>query len=141
MPQLLSSKKASDSNMNLRQDAGGRAAARPSLGSKTGGAVLYCDLPIDPAQEEEIVRYFYEVFRPCAQTFAGYRDLKILKLRTVIQARPGAAPAARYRFQLTYESETLRQAWTNSPEHAALWPRIENALIDKAYPVALYEEA
>ena len=27
-----------------------------------------------------------------------------------------------YRFQLTYESLALQQAWVNSPTHKALWP-------------------
>lgn len=116
-------------------------AARCQPASLTAkGTVLHCDLAVDPAREAELIQYFHEVFLPVAETFAGFRELKMLKLRTLIQGEAPTAPGAQYRFQLSYESEALRQVWTNSPEHAALWPTIENALMDKSYPVVLYDE-
>lgn len=123
-----------------------RPAQAASLGatavaSVPKGAVLHCDLAVDPARETELLDYFDKVFRPVAETFAGYRELRLLKLRTLIQGAAPPASGARYRFHLSYESEAQRQAWTSSPEHAALWPAIEDALLDKQYSVALYEEA
>ena len=123
-------------NDDSPDDAGGQPA---SLAAK--GTVLHCDLTVDPAKEDELLQYFHEVFRPAAATFAGFRELKILKLRALLQGAAPPAQGAPYRFQLTYESEALRQVWTSSPEHAALWPTIENTLVDKRYPIALYDEA
>ncbi len=115
-------------------------AAQPAP-EETKGAVLHCDLTVDPAREAELLQYFHEVFRPVAETFEGFRDLKILKLRTLIQGTAAPAAGPQYRFHLSYDSEALRQVWTNSPEHAALWPNIEDTLMDKGYPVVLYDEA
>ncbi len=116
------------------------AAAGQTARLAAKGTVLHCDLSVDPAREVELIQYFHDVFLPVAETFAGFRELKMLKLRTLIQGEAPTAPGAQYRFQLSYESEALRQVWTNSPEHAALWPTIENALMDKSYPVVLYDE-
>lgn len=121
-------------------DSPGAARDQPAA-SAAKGMVLHCDLTVDPAREEELLQYFHEVFRPVAATFAGFRELKILKLRTLMQGAAPPAQGAPYRFQLSYESEALRQVWTSSPEHAALWPTIENTLVDKRYPIALYDEA
>ena len=44
-------------------------------------------------------------FKPAAERFEGYIDLKILKLRKVIQGGPATAATINYRFQLTYKSE------------------------------------
>jgi hypothetical protein len=50
----------------------------------------------------------------------------------------GAAPAGmNYRFQLTYETEELRQKWVASPAHIKAWPTIENTLASKNYTVLL----
>ena len=119
----------------------GVAQAQMAAAPAKKGIVLYCDLAVDPAREAEMLKHFYEVFRPGAAKFTGYRDLKMLKLRTLIQGGPPLAPGVKYRFQLTYESEELRQIWVNSPEHAVLWPPIENTLVDKGYPVMLFDEA
>ena len=120
-------------------DSPGGATGQPAP-SAAKGTVLHCDLMVDPAREAELIQYFHDVFLPVAETFAGFRDLKMLKLKTLIQGEAPTAPGAQYRFQLSYESEALRQVWTNSPEHAALWPTIENALMDKGYPIVLYDE-
>jgi heme-degrading monooxygenase HmoA len=122
-------------------DGSSPAGVEQPAATATKGAVLHCDLAVDPAREAELIQYFHDVFRPVAETFAGFRELKILKLTTMLQGEASSAPGAQYRFHLCYESEALRQVWSNSPEHAALWPTIENALMDKGYPIALYDEA
>jgi hypothetical protein len=109
--------------------------------AETKGVVLCCDLAVDPAREAEMTRHFYGVFRPGAAKFRGYRDARMLKLRTLIQGEAAQAVGVRYRFQLAYENEELRQIWLSSPEHQALWPPIENTLIDKQYAVSLFDEA
>ena len=121
--------------------AASAAEAEISAPPTAKGIVLYCDLAVDPARETEMIKHFHEVFRPAAEKFAGFRDLKMLKFRTLIQGGAGPAEGVRYRFHLTYESEALRQVWINSPEHAVLWPPIENTLVDKGYPITLYDEA
>jgi len=101
--------------------------------------VLYCDLRVDPAREQEMVNHFHAVFAPAGRTFEGFIDVKMLKLRTTIQ---GAAPPAgiNYRFQLTYQNEELRQKWVNSDTHTKVWAGIgatlENA---KDFQVLLFD--
>lgn len=101
--------------------------------------VLYCDLAVDPAREQEMLDAYHKHFKPVAQKHRGYIDLKILKLRKVIQGGPAPAKSINYRFQLTYESEELRQQWIASADHAKYWPMIENTVIDKGYLVLLTE--
>src|SRR3954468_15044661 len=70
------------------------AAADPIL--------LHCDLSVDAAREPEMLKNFHTIFKPAAEKFPGYIDVKLLKLRTVFT---GAAPAGmNYRFQLTFQS-------------------------------------
>ncbi|MGK6319497.1 hypothetical protein [Sphingomonas sp. DT-204] len=101
--------------------------------------VLYCDLAVDPAREQEMLDAFHNHFKPAAETFRGrgYVDLKMLKLRTVIQGGPAPAPGINYRFQLTYESEEQRQVWIKSDVHQKNWPLIENTVLNKDYLVLL----
>ncbi len=99
--------------------------------------VLYCDLAIDPAREQEMLDAYHNHFKPVAQKHRGYIDLKMLKLRKVIQGGPAPAKSINYRFQLTYESEELRQQWIASADHAKYWPMIENTVADKGYLVLL----
>lgn len=103
------------------------------------GIVLYCDLAIAPAHEAEMLRHFHEEFRPAAAKFAGYVDVKMLKLRKVIQGRPAPTPNINYRFQLTYKSEELRQKWIASDVHQRVWSQIENLVTNKDYLVLLTE--
>lgn len=100
--------------------------------------VLNCDLAVDPAKEQEMLRHYHNTFKPAAEKFEGYVDLKMLKLHTVYQ---GSMPAGiNYRFQLTYQSEELRQKWIKSDVHQKVWPPIENMLTNKAtYPVLLFD--
>jgi hypothetical protein len=100
--------------------------------------VLYCDLAVDPAREQEMLRNFRTIFKPAAEKFQGYIDVKMLKLRSAVQ---GAAPAGiNYRFQLTYQSEEMRQKWIHSDTHQKVWPTVENTLANKStYPVLLFD--
>jgi heme-degrading monooxygenase HmoA len=99
--------------------------------------VLYCDLSVSPAREQEMLRNFHTIFKPAAEKFPGYMDVKILKLRTVYT---GSAPAGvNYRFQLTYESEELRQEWIKSDVHQKVWPMVENTLASKDYSTLLFD--
>ena len=100
--------------------------------------VLYCDLVVEGAKEQEMLNNFHKIFKPAAEKFPGYLDLKMLKLRTAIQ---GSAPASiNYRFQLTYESEEARQKWIHSDIHQKVWPTVENTLSNKSnYPVLLFD--
>ena len=116
----------------------GLAGLRAASGQKTKNPiVLYCDLEVAPAKEQEMLHNFQTVFRPEAAKHMGYVDVKMLKLRAAIQ---GSAPAGvNYRFSLTYQSEELRKKWVASPEHQKVWPTIENTLTTKNYTVLLYD--
>ena len=98
--------------------------------------VLYVDMPVAVAKEKELVRMFHADFLPTAKKHEGFIDLKIVKLRKALQ---GAGPAGMtYRFQLTFESEELRQKWISSPDHARVWPPMEALMSDtKTYTVLL----
>jgi len=99
--------------------------------------VLYCDLSVDPAREQEMLKNFHTIFKPAAEKFPGYIDVKLLKLRTVYT---GSAPAnVNYRFQLTYESEEARQKWIHSDIHQKVWPTVENTLRTKDYSTLLFD--
>jgi hypothetical protein len=97
------------------------AEAKPLPKSENGMIVLYCDLAVTPAKEKEMLDVFHNTFRPAAQKFRGFIDLKMLKFN---QLQQGVAlpKGINYRFQLTYESLALQQIWVHSPTHKALWP-------------------
>jgi len=117
----------------------GAGVGRASAQAKTKPIVLYCDLKVDPAREQEMLKHFHEKFKPAGAKFKGFIDLKMLKLRTLIQGDK-LPDGANYRFQLTYENEELRQIWIHSTTHAELWPGIENTLTDKNFHVSLFDE-
>jgi hypothetical protein len=98
--------------------------------------VLYVDMAVDPSKEKELVRMYHADFLPVAKKHEGFIDLKIVKLRKALQ---GSAPAGmNYRFQLTMESEELRQKWITSPDHLRVWPPMEALMKDtKNYTVLL----
>jgi antibiotic biosynthesis monooxygenase (ABM) superfamily enzyme len=117
------------------------AAAAGLKGAAAQGAknpiVLDIDLSVDPAKEKEMLQNFRTVFKPAATKFPGYIDVKMLKLQSALQ---GSAPAGvNYRFQLTYQSEELRQKWVASDVHNKVWPTIENTLRAKNYTVLLFD--
>jgi hypothetical protein len=106
----------------------------PTAGaSGKGPIVLYCDLAVDPAREEEMLHHFHHDFKPVAERFDGYIDLKMLKIRKVVQGGPPPPKGVNYRFQLTFESEEKRQIWIASDVHRKNWPLVENTVIDKNY--------
>jgi heme-degrading monooxygenase HmoA len=99
--------------------------------------VLYCDLTVAPSREQEMLKNFHTIFKPAAEKFPGYIDVKLLKLRTVYT---GAAPEGiNYRFQLTYESEEARQKWIHSDIHQRVWATVENTLGTKNYSTLLFD--
>ncbi|MBM6577986.1 hypothetical protein KCP91_16500 [Microvirga sp. SRT01] len=123
--------------------AAGSGLAMPAVvraqRSRRKPIVLYCDLAVDPAREQEMLDAFHTHFLPAAQSFRGrgFVDLKMLKLRSVIQGGPAPATGINYRFQLTYESEEQRQVWIKSDIHQRNWPLIENTVLNKDYLVLL----
>jgi heme-degrading monooxygenase HmoA len=117
------------------------AAAPAGEGPSQKCIVLYCDLAFDPAQEQEMLHRFHHEFKPAAEKFDGYIDLKMLKLRKVIQGGPAPAADINYRFQLTYKSEEHRQRWIASDIHKKNWPRIEELVSNKDYLVLLTDNA
>ena len=115
--------------------AGGKAVLAQTPAANP--IVLYCDLSVDPKREEEMLKNFHTIFKPAATKFEGYIDVKLLKLRTVYS---GKAPAGmNYRFQLTYQSEELRQKWIHSDIHQKVWPTVENTLASKDYTTLLMD--
>ena len=119
----------------------GVAGARPVLGTAGKCIVLYCDLAFDPAHEAEMLHHFHTEFMPAATKFEGYIDVKLLKLRKVIQGSPAPTPDINYRFQLTYESEELRQKWIASDIHKRVWAQIEDLVRNRDYLVLLTDNA
>jgi antibiotic biosynthesis monooxygenase (ABM) superfamily enzyme len=120
-------------------------AGKALFGQSSGSAanttahpiVLYCDMAVDPAREQEMLDHYHNDFKPVAEKFPGYVDLKIVKIRKTLQ---GEAPPSsiNYRFQLTYESEEARQKWIHSAVHIKNWRLIENTLTDrKNYQILL----
>ena len=103
--------------------------------------VLYCDMAVDPAQEQKMLDHYHNDFKPVAEKFEGYIDLKIVKLRRVMQGGPPPPEGVNYRFQLTYESEEARQKWIASAVHKKNWPLIENTLLNKKDYLVLLTDA
>ena len=98
---------------------------------------VHVEMAIDPAKEQEMVRYFQTVFRPAAMKFRGYVDVRMLKLLAV---PVGAVPAGlNYRFSITYENEELRQKWVASEIHQDVWGAMEKMLSTPNYTVILFE--
>ena len=115
------------------------AGAGPAaLGAAESGRPiqLHVDLSVAPAKEKEMLHNFETIFRPAAMKFPGYITVKMLKLRAALT---GSAPAGvNYRFELTYQSEELRQKWVASPVHQKVWPTIEKTLRTK-YTAVLFD--
>jgi len=97
---------------------------------------VHVDLAIDPAKEQEMLRYFQNVFRPAAAKFRGYLDVRMLKVKAV---PVGTVPAGvNYRFAITYENEDLRQKWVTSEIHQEVWGGMEK-MSAPDYTVILFE--
>ncbi len=65
--------------------AGTGVSAIEAQTAKQNPIVLYVDMQVDPAKEQEMVKNFHTVFKPAGMKFPGYIDLKIVKLRSVLQ--------------------------------------------------------
>ncbi|HWY63950.1 MAG TPA: hypothetical protein VNX61_01970 [Rhizomicrobium sp.] len=98
--------------------------------------VLYVDLAVDPAREAEFLAAYHNHFKPVAKKHDGYVDLTIAKIEKTLQGA-GPAKGVNYRFQLTWQSEALRQKWVASDDHVKNWPLLEKTLTDKNYTVIL----
>src|ERR1700688_1511024 len=98
---------------------------------------LHADLAVDPAKEEEMLRFFADKFRPAAAQQPGFIDMRMLKLKSTPRGIP--PPGANYQFVLTFSSEALRQKWIATDIHKQLWPILEGMLTDKNYSRLLYE--
>ena len=111
-----------------------------ALGAEASGhpIQLHVDLSVHPAKETEMLHNFETIFRPAAMKFPGYIAVKMLKLRSALKG--SVASGVNYRFELTYQSEELRQKWVASPVHQKVWPTIENTLASKDYTVLLFDE-
>jgi hypothetical protein len=119
----------------------GFAQAKPLAKGGKGMIVLNCDLAVIPAKEKEMLDVFHSTFRPAAQKFKGFIDLKMLKFN---QLQQGAAlpKGINYRFQLTYESLALQQVWVHSPTHQALWPLMAATLSNpNDFQVLIFDNA
>jgi hypothetical protein len=116
---------------------GSGAAAQEPKRQAQNPIVLDVDLSVDPAKEREMLHNFHTIFKPAAMKFPGYVDVKVCKLRLALQGAPPSG--ANYRFQLTYQSEELRQKWVASEIHKKAWPTIENTLKSKDYIVLLFD--
>ena len=113
------------------------AAAQMPKKQAPNSIVVYVDLPVDPAREQDMLRNFHNTVNPAAMKFPGYVNTRMCKLRSIIQ---GAAPSGvNYRFEVTYQSEELRQKWMASETHQKVWPTIENTLKSKDYTVLLFD--
>ena len=98
---------------------------------------VHVEMAVDPAKEQEMLRYFQTVFRPAAEKFRGYIDVRMLK---VLAVPVGSVPAGlNYRFNITYESEELRQKWVASDIHQEVWGAMEKTLSTPDYTVILFE--
>jgi heme-degrading monooxygenase HmoA len=98
---------------------------------------VHVEMAIDPAKEQEMVRYFQTVFRPAAMKFRGYIDVRMLKVLAVPVGR--VPEGLNYRFSITYESEELRQKWIASEIHQEVWGAMEKTLSNPDYTVILFE--
>ena len=98
---------------------------------------LHVDLAVDPAKEKEMLQTFRDTFRPAAAKQSGFIDAKMLRLRTALMGK--GPTGANYRFELSFQSEELRQKWVASDIHKKVWPMIEKTLSSKNYTVLLYD--
>ena len=129
--------------MTRKQCLKGIAAAAVSTALGTAADIrrpiqLYCDLAVDPAKEQPMLRAFRTSFRPTAKKHRGYIDVRLLKLTKSIEGQ--VPPGVNYRFVITYESEELRQKWIASADHQRVWPPLEEALTNKKFTISLFDD-
>ena len=98
---------------------------------------LHADLSVDTANEAAMVEYFETVYRPTAARFAGYIDLRLLKLQAALVGT--APPGLRYRFSITFETEELRLKWVASDAHQEVWSALDGYLASHDFDFLLFE--
>jgi heme-degrading monooxygenase HmoA len=120
--------------------AGAAASVAPLSAAPASHSIrLDVDLSVDPSKEAEMLHNFHTIFKPAAEQYPGYIDVKLLKLRSALQ---GNAPEGLdYRFSLIYQSEEMRKKWVASDIHKKVWPTVENTLKSKDYRVLLFDIA
>ena len=117
--------------------AGGAATAAAQTQNTARPIQLHLDMSVDPKREKEMLRNYETIFRPAVSQQPGFIDIKILRLKTTIA---GKAPAGvNYRFNLTFQSEELRQKWIKADIHQKVWPELEKTLTTKDYTVLLFD--
>jgi heme-degrading monooxygenase HmoA len=117
--------------------AGGAATAAAQTQNTARPIQLHLDMSVDPKREKEMLRNYETIFRPAVSQQPGFIDIKILRLKTTVA---GKAPAGvNYRFNLTFQSEELRQKWIKTDTHQRVWPELEKTLTTKDYTVLLFD--
>jgi heme-degrading monooxygenase HmoA len=117
--------------------AGGAATAAAQTQNTARPIQLHLDMSVDPKREKEMLRNYETIFRPAVSQQPGFIDIKILRLKTTVA---GKAPAGvNYRFNLTFQSEELRQKWIKTDTHQKVWPELEKTLTTKDYTVLLFD--
>jgi hypothetical protein len=117
--------------------AGSAATAAAQTQNTPRPIQLHLDMSVDPKREKEMLRNYETIFRPAVSQQPGFIDIKILRLRSTIA---GKAPAGiNYRFNLTFQSEELRQKWIKADIHQKVWPELEKTLTTKDYTVLLFD--
>ena len=117
--------------------AGGAATAAAQTQNAARPIQLHLDMSVDPKREKEMLRNYETIVRPAVSQQPGFIDIKILRLKTTVA---GKAPAGvNYRFNLTFQSEELRQKWIKTDVHQKVWPPIEDMLTTKNYTVLLFD--
>lgn len=98
---------------------------------------VHGDLAIDASRAAEAVHYFETVYRPTAERFEGFLDLRLLELVTAVTGT--APPGINYRFSISFTSEALRQRWVASPEHQEVWGALDAFLTDHDVTFLLFD--
>ena len=98
---------------------------------------VHGDLAIDASRAAEAVHYFETVYRPTADRFEGFLDLRLLELVTAVTGT--APPGINYRFSISFTSEALRQRWVASPEHQEVWGALDTFLTNHDVTFLLFD--
>ena len=94
-------------------------------------------MAIDPAKEQEMVRYFQTVFRPAAMKFRGYVDVRMLKVLAVPVGTPRPRASITVFPSRTKAKSCGRSGWrrTSTRRSGATWRRVSAP----DYTVILFE--
>lgn len=101
------------------------------------GIELHCDLEVAGERERQLLEVYQSTFQPAIRKQDGFRDVRLLKLRTAVA---GEAPArCTYRLVISFDSEEQRQTWVASDLHQEVWPPMEANLSGSKYILLLYD--